>query len=300
MSVNRKVITKNAYRITKTRGKTALRIRVPGGFLEAKYLSLIQSIAKEYGDGTIHITTRQGFEIPFIDFEKIPELNPEIEELKKTYAKEIEVLRRKANTFRRVELCEAESEVVILNKLREYRFISHSTLLNRVSDVQEIFTWSPEALYRFLTLFTKDIPNKNILHECMTHDFFYSGFEVINKDNINQIASPYVQQSRFVLEAERSNYIKTLGQKNYDEIIKNYENKPDYEKPLYSIQMAHFLARKEIENSEFMKGRMEDLKYENELKKKERKEYEKLKNKKEQKKRKHAKILARKKSNPKK
>ena len=81
MSVNRKVITKNAYRITKTRGKTALRIRVPGGFLEAKYLSLIQSIAKEYGDGTIHITTRQGFEIPFIDFEKIPEINQKIRPL---------------------------------------------------------------------------------------------------------------------------------------------------------------------------------------------------------------------------
>ena len=81
MSVNRKVITKNAYRITKTRGKTALRIRVPGGFLEAKYFSLIQSIAEEYGDGTIHITTRQGFEIPFIDFEKIPEINQRIRPL---------------------------------------------------------------------------------------------------------------------------------------------------------------------------------------------------------------------------
>ncbi len=81
MSVNRKVITKNAYRITKTRGKTALRIRVPGGFLEAKYFSLIQSIAEEYGDGTIHITTRQGFEIPFIDFEKIPEINQKIRPL---------------------------------------------------------------------------------------------------------------------------------------------------------------------------------------------------------------------------
>lgn len=81
MSVNRKVVTKNAYRITKTRGKTALRIRVPGGFLEAKYFSIIQSIAEEYGDGTIHITTRQGFEIPFIDFDKMPEINRRIRPL---------------------------------------------------------------------------------------------------------------------------------------------------------------------------------------------------------------------------
>lgn len=81
MSIDRKKITKNAYRITKTRGKTALRIRVPGGFLEAKYFTVIQDIAQEYGDGTVHITTRQGFEIPFIDFDKIPEINKKIKPL---------------------------------------------------------------------------------------------------------------------------------------------------------------------------------------------------------------------------
>lgn len=81
MDINRKKVTKNAYRIAKTRGKTALRIRVPGGFLEAKYFSLIQSIAEEYGNGTVHITTRQGFEVPFIDFDKIPEINKKIKPL---------------------------------------------------------------------------------------------------------------------------------------------------------------------------------------------------------------------------
>lgn len=81
MSINRKQLTKNAYRITKTRGKTALRIRVPGGSLEAKYFSLIQSIAEDYGNGLVHITTRQGFEVPFIDFDKIPEINKKIRPL---------------------------------------------------------------------------------------------------------------------------------------------------------------------------------------------------------------------------
>lgn len=81
MSVNRKTVTKNAYRITKTRGKTALRIRVPGGHLEARFFSLIQSIAEEYGDGTVHLTTRQGFEVPFIDFDKMPEINQKIRPL---------------------------------------------------------------------------------------------------------------------------------------------------------------------------------------------------------------------------
>lgn len=81
MSVNRKLIAKNAYRITKTRNKTALRIRVPGGHLDTKFLPLIQSIAEEYGNGTVHITTRQGFEIPDIDFDYISEINQKIRPL---------------------------------------------------------------------------------------------------------------------------------------------------------------------------------------------------------------------------
>lgn len=81
MSINRKIVTKNAYRITKTRDKTALRIRVPGGHLEAQYMTLIQSIATQYGNGSIHLTTRQGFEIPDISYEHMSEINTLIQPL---------------------------------------------------------------------------------------------------------------------------------------------------------------------------------------------------------------------------
>ncbi|MBN2222077.1 MAG: sulfite reductase subunit C [Vallitaleaceae bacterium] len=81
MSINRKIVTKNAYRITKHRNQTALRIRVPGGHLEAKYFELIQSIAQEYGNGTVHLTTRQGFEIPGIDFTEMAQINERIRPL---------------------------------------------------------------------------------------------------------------------------------------------------------------------------------------------------------------------------
>ncbi|MBU3215802.1 sulfite reductase subunit C [Clostridium estertheticum] len=75
MDINTKLLKKNAFRITKTRGKTAIRIRVPGGHIEAKHLEVLQKVAEIYGDGTLHITTRQGFEIPNIDMDKIPEVN---------------------------------------------------------------------------------------------------------------------------------------------------------------------------------------------------------------------------------
>lgn len=81
MDINTKQLKKNAFRITKRRGFTASRIRVPGGHLEARYLSEVQRIAETYGDGTVHITARQGFEIPGIPFEKIPEVNQALQPL---------------------------------------------------------------------------------------------------------------------------------------------------------------------------------------------------------------------------
>lgn len=75
IDINTKALKKNAFRVTKKRGLTASRVRVPGGHLKAEYLGLIQEIADRYGNGTVHLTTRQGFEIPDIDMEDIPEVN---------------------------------------------------------------------------------------------------------------------------------------------------------------------------------------------------------------------------------
>ena len=75
MDANTKKLKKNAFRVTKERGLTASRVRVPGGNLDARYLSLLQEIAEKYGNGTVHITNRQGFEIPGIPFEQMPRVN---------------------------------------------------------------------------------------------------------------------------------------------------------------------------------------------------------------------------------
>ena len=81
MDMNTKKLKKNAFRVTKERGLTASRVRVPGGHLEAKYLGEIQKIAEDFGNGTVHITSRQGFEIPGIPFDKVDEVNRALQNL---------------------------------------------------------------------------------------------------------------------------------------------------------------------------------------------------------------------------
>lgn len=72
---------KNAFRVTKTRGITAIRIRVPGGHITGKLLGKVQEVADLYGNGEVHITSRQGFEILGIPFDKMDEVNKMIQPL---------------------------------------------------------------------------------------------------------------------------------------------------------------------------------------------------------------------------
>ena len=85
MDMNCNKLKKNAFRVTKKRGITSSRVRIPGGHMNAKVLGQIQHIAETYGNGEVHVTLRQGFEILGIPFEKVPEVNaalqPIIEEL---------------------------------------------------------------------------------------------------------------------------------------------------------------------------------------------------------------------------
>ena len=73
--LNTKKVMKNAFRITKTKYETSLRVRIPGGSVDPESLMIVSKIATEYGNGEIHITTRQGFEILGIKMEDMEAVN---------------------------------------------------------------------------------------------------------------------------------------------------------------------------------------------------------------------------------
>lgn len=75
MDINTKKVKKNAFRISKERGMTASRVRVPGGKCNAEVLGMVREIADKYGNGNVHLTTRQGFEIEGISLDDIDKVN---------------------------------------------------------------------------------------------------------------------------------------------------------------------------------------------------------------------------------
>ena len=79
MDINVKKLKKNAFRVSKVRGETASRIRMPGGYIDAESMQRITEIAQKYGNGTIFITNRQGVEVPGISIENMDAVNKEIQ-----------------------------------------------------------------------------------------------------------------------------------------------------------------------------------------------------------------------------
>jgi dissimilatory sulfite reductase (desulfoviridin) alpha/beta subunit len=58
--------------------KFSLRLRSVGGQINSDQLQKVSEIAGKYGHGYIHLTSRQGIEIPFIDFKDINSVKAEL------------------------------------------------------------------------------------------------------------------------------------------------------------------------------------------------------------------------------
>ncbi len=69
----------NEYRLSKVRGEAMISVRIPGGILPAHLLTVAREIAETWGNGQIHLTTRQKLAMPGIRYEDIDKVNAALE-----------------------------------------------------------------------------------------------------------------------------------------------------------------------------------------------------------------------------
>ena len=72
------VLKKRGFLRQKQEGFFLLRCRMPGGNFQTPHLEKIVEIARAYGRGFVHLTTRQGVEIPFIAYKDIAQVEQEV------------------------------------------------------------------------------------------------------------------------------------------------------------------------------------------------------------------------------
>ena len=71
-------LKKGGFMRQKQKGYFSLRIQVVGGNLTAENINAVSEVAEQYGKGYVHMTSRQGIEIPFIRFEDIEEVKAKL------------------------------------------------------------------------------------------------------------------------------------------------------------------------------------------------------------------------------
>ena len=79
MAIDYSTLKKGGFMKQKQKDNFSLRLAVVGGQVNIEQLEAITEVAKKYGHGYIHLTSRQGIEIPFIKLEDIDAVKAELE-----------------------------------------------------------------------------------------------------------------------------------------------------------------------------------------------------------------------------
>ena len=78
MAVDYAALKKGGFMRQKQKNNFSLRLQVVGGNLTAENLIKIAEVAEKYGDGHVHLTSRQSVEIPFIKIDDVDEVKEEL------------------------------------------------------------------------------------------------------------------------------------------------------------------------------------------------------------------------------
>ncbi|GHU78771.1 hypothetical protein FACS1894191_0140 [Clostridia bacterium] len=79
MPADYKALKSDGFMQQRQKDNFSLRLKVVGGNLTAGQLVTIAEIARKYGDGHVHLTSRQGVEIPFIKLDDIGDVKAGLE-----------------------------------------------------------------------------------------------------------------------------------------------------------------------------------------------------------------------------
>ena len=74
MGVNYKELKKGGFMRQKQPNYFSMRLKCVGGHFTADQLGTIQTVATKFGKGYVHLTSRQGIEIPFIHLDNVDEV----------------------------------------------------------------------------------------------------------------------------------------------------------------------------------------------------------------------------------
>lgn len=171
---------------------------------------------------------------------------------------EIQNEREKRGIYRSSLQVESEAEVWIMVKnltsgrysmgslgnVEKVYFVSQSRVIDQVFQPNSVVTWTPEALFRYLTALPGKETNPDLLQQCMLNEYYYAGISFIDKDRYVRFFGPSIDAAKLSYKKERDNYIKKLEEDSAKDrdLDDAFEKTPDLEKPFFVAQMGWRVA----------------------------------------------------------
>jgi len=203
----------------------------------------IRKLLEERGIRVVNVTEIEGYQDS--DTREIFELSYEIREI-----------RSRTATLRSDLQIEAEAEILaLIRKLRagayqppvegmEFErsyFLSQSRILDRIPPAETI-SWTPEALYRYITALPGENVSPDLLQRCMLQEYFGAGIVLIDRARYEKFFGPSINAARTTYREERDKYIEELTQSATKDLDAEFERTPDLEKPFFVQQMGWKVA----------------------------------------------------------
>jgi len=134
-------------------------------------------------------------------------------------------------------------------------FISQSRVLDKVFQPESVATWTPEAVYRYLSALPGSQTNPDLLQQCMLHEYYYAGVSFIDKDRYVRFFGPSIDAAKASYEKEKSKYIAELEESHAKQLDDAFDKVPDLEKPFFVAQMGWRVAEASKHKEEQAKQR---------------------------------------------
>ena len=137
-------------------------------------------------------------------------------------------------------------------------FVSQSRVLDQVFQPEAVSTWTPEAVYRYVTALPGKQTNPDLLQQCMLHEYFYAGISFIDKARYIRFFGPSINAAKMSYEHEKIKYIAAIEDTHAGQLDEAFDKTPDIEKPFFVAQMGWKLAERSRRGEELAKQRAQE------------------------------------------
>jgi hypothetical protein len=121
-------------------------------------------------------------------------------------------------------------------------FVSHSQSLDYIAETERTITWSPEALYRYLTSLPGETIDPNLLQKCMLQQYFYAGVEFFDVASYKNYFGSTINTAKISFKDEKERYLEQFTESK--ELELNFEETSDLKKPFFVLQMKSKITEK--------------------------------------------------------